>query len=133
MMWSEVLTPILQAAGLALLGFLINVLRQNLPRLIDAFEKRTGLIISEQNRTALDRAADTGAGLIETKLHQGILKIADVNPGNPVVQEIAKETLARVPTAAAAENTTPTAMAHVIVGRADTSPSTVKDTVHVSS
>lgn len=100
-----------------LMGILIPVL---INRGIAAFERRTGIILTAQQVAAVRDAVQTQAGIVETALQQGVLKLDDVTPGSPAMIAHAKEALARVPEAAAAVGATPTAMSAVIVGAADT-------------
>jgi len=113
--------PIIQAliAGAALaITALIGVL---VPKAIAAFEARTHIALTDQQREAVRGAALTQAGIIETQLQQNILRLSQVRADSPEMLAAAKQALARVPQAAAAVGTTPAAMSAIIVGAADTS------------
>lgn len=87
-----------------------------------AYQKRTGVQVNDQERAAVQSALTTAAGIVQTQLDQGALKVADITPEHPVIMKAAREALARVPDAAAAQATTPAAAAAVIVARVDTTP-----------
>lgn len=101
----------------AIMGVLVPVL---VSRAIAAFERRTGVILTAQQVAAVRDAAQTQAGIVETELQQGVLKLNDIAPGSPVMIAHAKEAMARVPEAAAAVGASPAALSAVIVGAADT-------------
>lgn len=114
------LAPIIQAliAGCALaITALIGVL---VPRAISAFERRTGVQITDQQRAAVMQAMRTEAGMLETALQQGVVKLAQVKPDSPEMITRARAALARVPDAAAAVGTSPQAAAAILVGATDT-------------
>lgn len=87
-----------------------------------AYQKRTGVQVTDQERAAVQGALTTAAGIIQTQLDQGALKVADITPEHPAIMKAAREALARVPDSAAAQATTPVAAAAVIVARVDTTP-----------
>lgn len=93
-----------------------------IPWAIGAYQKRTGVEVTDQQRAAIYHALDTGKGQIETLLDQGTLKVADVTPTHPAVWQAAKEALARVPESAASQHITTDAAAQIIVGAVNTSP-----------
>lgn len=123
------LAPIIQAivTGLtaiiaAIFAVVVAWIASYVPKAIQAFENRTKIQVSQQDREALTQAAVTGAGIVETMLDQGVLKLAQVTIDNPLVLEQASLALGRVPGAAVAENKTVESMAQSIVGLADTTP-----------
>lgn len=114
--------PIFQAliAGVAML--LTGLIAVYVPKAIAAFEARTHIALTQQQREAIRGAAMTQAGLIETALQQGVLKLSQIRPDTPEMLAQARAALARVPESAAAVGTTPAAMSAIIVGNADTRP-----------
>jgi hypothetical protein len=95
------------------------------PRAISAFERRTGLVATAQERLAIQAAVTTAAGLLETRLDQGALKISDITPGSPAVVKETLAALARVPDAVAAQGVTRDDAAAMIVAATNTSPGVV--------
>jgi len=112
--------PIIQAliAGAALaITALIGVL---VPKAIAAFEARTHIALTDQQREAVRGAALTQAGIIETQLQQGLIKLSEVRLNSPEMMQAATSALARVPDSAKAVGISVPAMAAIIVGAADT-------------
>lgn len=95
-----------------------------IPWAIIAYQKRTGVQVTQQQRDAIMTAVDTGKGLLETAIDQKKLNVQNITPRDPAVQVIAQGALDRVPEAATAQGTTLDAMAHMIVARVDTSKPT---------
>lgn len=114
--------PLIQSVIALAAAVMTGLIALYVPKAIAAFERRTGIQLTDQQRAAVRAAADTQAGIVETMLQQGAIKLADVTPGNPVMIQQAEAALARVPVAAKAQGTTPSAMAAVIVGQAETAP-----------
>lgn len=114
--------PVIQAviAGIALV--LTTLIGIYVPKAIAAFERRTGVAVTDQERAAVMGAVTTAAGLLQTKLDQGVLKIGDITPTSPAVVGEANKALDRVPDSAAAQGTTAMAAAAMIAARVDTSP-----------
>src|SRR3954469_21593283 len=119
-MTADMWQPILQAGMLALGGILVAMMKAYIPRAIAAFETWVNVKLTDQERAAVYQAADTAAGIIRTQIEQGRLKPADVDPNNTQVRAISADALARVPDAANAQKTTVDAMAHIVVGKSDT-------------
>ena len=115
-------SPILQAVMAVIASVITGLIAIFVPRAIAAIEARTKVQITDQERQAVFAALQTAAGIIKTKLDQGVLKIGDITPGNPAVVAQAQAALARVPDSAAAQGTTPVSAAEIIVGRVNTSP-----------
>lgn len=111
---------LIEAIATGLVAVITYLVAAYTPRVIAAFEQRTGLQLTDQQRDAVIHAAQTQAGIVETMIQQGAMKLADVKPDNPLMIAHAKQALARVPEAASAQGTTPAAMAAIIVGKADT-------------
>lgn len=107
------------AAVAVLLGTLITIY---VPRAIAAFEQMSGAALTAQQQETVMTAARTGAGILETMLDQGAVKLEHIKPDNPAVRAQAAAAIARVPTAAAALNKSIPSMAETIVGLVDTSP-----------
>lgn len=115
---TPVVQPILAALGMVMTGmFAVYV-----PKAIDAFTKRTGVIVTEQQRATVLGAVQTAAGVLETKLDQGALSVAHINVSNPSVLAQASAAIAAVPQAAAALGMTTDGVARMIVGAVDTAP-----------
>ncbi len=101
--------------GFTLLGTIV------VPWLILAYQKRTGVQVTAQQRAAISASLDTAKGIIETRIDQGKLTVADVRPEHSAIAEAAHDALARVPDAAAAQGISVATAATIIVGRVDTS------------
>jgi hypothetical protein len=114
--------PVIQAiiAGIALV--MTTLIGIYVPKAIAAFEKRTGVAVNDQERAAVMNAVTTAAGILQSKLDQGVLKIGDITPTSRAVVLEAHDALERVPTSAANQGTTPAAAAAMIAARVDTSP-----------
>lgn len=102
------------AIAVALVGILV-------PRFITAFERRTGIQLTDQQIAQVTAAAQTAAGILQTKLDQGRISLADVTVNNATVVAQAQAAIARVPHATAALDTTVPSMAETIIGLVDTS------------
>ena len=113
--------PLIQAVIALLAAVMTGLIGIYVPRAIAAFEARTHIALTDQQREAVRGAALTQAGIIETQLQQNILRLSQVRADSPEMLAAAKQALARVPQAAAAVGTTPAAMSAIIVGAADTS------------
>lgn len=92
------------------------------PRAITAFETRTGIQLTDQQIAQVTAAAQTAAGILQTKLDQGRIGMADVTLSNAAVVLEAQAAVARVPHAAAALDKTVSSMAETIVGLVNTTP-----------
>lgn len=123
-MTSQDFQPVFEAAFLAIAAVVTAMMKIYIPRAISAYEKWVGVKLTDQERAAISDAADTAAGIIKTRLDQGVLKVSDVAPENPQIKEIARTALSRVPAAALSQDVTTDAMAHIVVGKADTSATT---------
>lgn len=121
-MTAAIVGPLIQAL-IAAIGIVFTALVGiYVPKGIAAFERRTGVVIDDQERAAVMSAVTTGAGLLQTQLDQGVLKIGDITPGNAAVMAHASAALARVPTAAGNQGVTTETAAAMIVARVDTTP-----------
>jgi hypothetical protein len=120
-MTAALLSQLIQSL-MALIGLVLTTLIGiYVPRAIAAFERKTGVIETDQQRAAIMSAVTTAKGLLETQIDQGLLKISDIRPDSPVIQQAAAQALDRVPQAAAAQGTTRDTMTKLIVARVDTS------------
>lgn len=117
--------PIIQAVIALIAAVLTGLIGIFVPRAIAAFEARTGVAVTDQERSAIMGAVTTAAGILQTKLDQGVLKIGDITPTSRAVVDEASAALNRVPTSAANQGTTASAAAAMIVARVDTSPKPV--------
>jgi hypothetical protein len=110
---------------MALIGLVLTTLiGVYVPRAIAAFERKTGIVETQQQRDAIMGAVQTAAGLLQAQLNQGLLKVSDLRPSSAVVLQQAAAALDRVPQAAQAQGTTTSAAAVMIAARVDTSPKT---------
>lgn len=114
--------PIIQAFVAAIGLAITTLVGIFVPKALAAFQERTGIQLSAQQQATVMAAAQTAAGILQTKLDQGALKIEHIDVGNSAVLEQARAALARVPVAAAAMNKTLPSMAETIVGLVDTTP-----------
>lgn len=117
--------PIIQSVIAGIAAVIAALIAIYVPKAIAAFEKRTGIQLTDQQRSQVMSAAATAAGILETQLDQGALKLEHVTPTNPAIVEQAQAAIARVPVAAAALNKSVPSMAETIVGLMDTSPKPV--------
>ena len=110
--------PILAIAGTVLTGLAAIYV----PKAIAAFQARTGIELTDQQRATVIGAVNTAAGMLETKLDQGVIQVAHVNVGNAAVQAEAQAAINAVPQAMAALQMTPDSVARMIVGATNTKP-----------
>lgn len=96
-----------------------------IPWAISAYQKRTGVQITDQQRAAVYSAMDTAKGILQTQLDQGKIKVSDIHPNSPVVVEAAQAALDRVPDSAKAQGMELQAAAQIVASRVDTSPKPV--------
>lgn len=87
-----------------------------------AYQKRTGVQVTDQERAAVQGALTTAAGIIQTQLDQGVLKVADIHPLHPRIEDEAAAALDRVPDSAKAQGITVASAAAIVVARVDTTP-----------
>jgi hypothetical protein len=113
----ELFAPVLQAVVAAAFTGLFGLFA---PRALAVAEARTGIKLTEQQRQTLLGAAQTAAGILQTKLDQGVLNIGRINTTDPAVLNEASAAIARVPVAAAALQKSVSSMAETIVGMVDT-------------
>ncbi len=106
-------SPLVQVASLGLTSIVI-------PWGIVAYQKRTGIVLTDQQRAQMLGAVQTAAGVLETKLDQGTLTTAHVTQANDAVRAEAQAAIAAVPNAAAALGMTEAGVARMIVGKVDT-------------
>lgn len=111
-------SPLISAGALIVTSVLV-------PMAIAAYQKRTGIALTDQQRAAVQGSLATAAGLVETLIDRGKLAVADVRPDHPAIVEAAVAALQRVPDAAAAQHVSPTAAAEIVVGRVRTAPPAV--------
>jgi hypothetical protein len=93
-----------------------------IPFAIWAYQQRTGVQVTDQQRAAVNATVATAAGIIQTQIDQGLLKVADVHADYPAIQQQAVAALKRVPDSAASQGTTLATIADKIVATVDTSP-----------
>lgn len=114
------LTPIIEPI-MALIGATITgLIAVYVPRALNAFEKRTGIQLTENQRKTVQDAVGTAAGMLETDLDKGALRVAHINVNNPEIQRQAQAVINAVPQSAAALGMTVDGVARMIVGATDT-------------
>ena len=113
-----IVQPILGVIGLIIAGLIASYV----PRALSAFETRTGIQLTDQQHAMVLSAVKTAAGIVETKLDQGVLQVAHVNINNDTIREQAQAVINSVPDEAASLGITQETVARMIVGAADTSP-----------
>jgi len=113
---SPILTPIIQIVGIVV-GLLVTAY---VPIALAAFQKRTGIQLTDQQRATVLGAVQTAAGTLETKLDQGVVKVAQINVGDSAVAEQAQKAINAVPDAMKALGMTQDSVARIIVGKVDT-------------
>jgi hypothetical protein len=97
------------------------MLKIYVPMAIDAFNRRTGIHQTEEQRANLIALVNTAAGQIETKLDQGVMSVAHVHVDNPTVLAAAQNLVALAPVVTANLGVTADGVAAMIVGAVDTS------------
>ena len=113
---TPIVQPILAAAGAVIAGLAAVYV----PKAIAAFETRTGIQLTENQRQTVKGAVDTAAGVLETALDQGAAKVEHIAVGTTQVQTQAQAVINAVPDAAAALGLTVAGVSRMIVGAVDT-------------
>lgn len=113
---SPIVQPILAVIGATITGLLAIYV----PKGIAAFQARTGIQLTDQQRAVILGAVQTAAGNLETQLDQGAIKVAHINISNATVRSEAVAAISAVPTAMAALNMTTDGVARMIIGKVDT-------------
>jgi hypothetical protein len=113
---STIVQPLLAVIGAVISGLLAIYV----PRALAAFQERTGIQLTDQQRATVLGAVRTAAGVIETNLDKGVMRVDHVEVANPIVRAEAVAAINAVPVAAAALNMTVDGVARMIVGAADT-------------
>ena len=111
-----IMQPIFGAIGTVIAA----ILAIYVPKALAAFQAQTRIQLTDQQRATVLGAVRTAAGMIETTLDQGAMRVAHVNIANPAVRAEATNAINAVPVAAAALNVTVNGMARMIVGAIDT-------------
>jgi len=114
------LTPIVQPILAAVGTVLATLTAIYVPKAVAAFEARTGVILTENQRKTVLDAVQTGAGVLETALDKGALKVEHIEVGTSEVTQQAQAVLNAVPNAAAALGLSVDGVARMIVGAVDT-------------
>jgi len=114
---TAIVQPILAVIGAVIAGLLAIYV----PRFLTAIQARTKIQMTDQQRAAVLGAVQTAAGMIETTLDQGAIRLAHIDIANPAVRAEAANAINAVPIAAAALNMTVDGVARMIVGAIDTS------------
>jgi hypothetical protein len=113
---TAIVQPIFAVIGTVIAGLLAIYV----PRAVATFEIRTRIQLTDQQRAMVLGAVRTAAGMIETALDQGAVRLGHVDVTNPAVRAEAVSAINAVPKAAAALNLTVDSMARMIVGAVDT-------------
>jgi hypothetical protein len=113
---APIVQPILAAAGAVIAGLLAIYV----PKGLAAFQARTGILITDQQRATILGAVQTAAGVLETDIDKGVLAVSHIHASNPAVLAQAQTVIATVPLAAASLGMTPEGVARMIVGAVDT-------------
>jgi hypothetical protein len=116
------LEPILQSIAAGIGVIITALIGIYVPRLIASLETQTGIQLTAQQQATVLGAATTAAGILQTQLDQGVLKLEHITVDNPAIVAQAAAAVARVPAAAAALDKSVPSMAATIVGLVDTSP-----------
>ena len=111
--WVEICLVQFEGHGRTLSG-VATVLAQ---RGIAAFEARTQISLTEQQRATVLGAVQTAAGIVQLDLAKGTLALADVNRTSPQVAQIAATAMAPVQQSIAALGVTPAGAVAMIVGK----------------
>lgn len=112
---TPIVQPILAAAGAVIAGLAAVYV----PKAIAAFQDRTGIILTENQRQTVKGAVDTAAGVLETALDKGAAKVEHIEIGTPQVTQQAQAVISAVPDAAAALGLTVAGVSRMIVGAVD--------------
>lgn len=113
---ASVVQPILAVIG-TVIASLIAIY---VPKGLAALQARTNIQLTDQQRAQVLGAVQTAAGMIETKLDQGALKVAHIDIENPVIRDEARAALDAVPRAAEALGMSVDSVSRMIVGAVDT-------------
>jgi hypothetical protein len=114
---STIMQPIFALLGTVITG----VLAIYVPKALAAFQAQIRLQLTDQQRATVLGAVRTAAGMIETTLDQGAMRVAHVDIANPAVRAEAVNAINAVPNAAASLNMNVDSMARMIVGAVDVS------------
>jgi hypothetical protein len=113
---SAIVQPILAVIGTVI----ASLLAIYVSRAITVLQARTNIQLTDQQRAAVLGAVRTAAGMIETRLDQGVMRVAHVDVANPAIRAEAAAAINAVPKAAAALNLSVDGVARMIVGAIDT-------------
>lgn len=78
---------------------------------------RLKLDITQNQKDNIRSAVETGSGLIQTAVMNGILKESEINPDHPIVQGITRRAFSNVQESASHLDVTPERSAVMIVGK----------------
>jgi hypothetical protein len=115
---TPIVQPILATAGVVITGMLAVYV----PKVLSAFQARTGIMLTDQQRATILGFVQTSAGTLETQLDKGALSAAHIDVNNAVVRQEAQSIMAGAPVAAAALGMTVDGVAKMIVGATNTTP-----------
>lgn len=114
------LTTIIQAFEGVLATVITGLIITYVPKALAAFQAHTGVVLTENQRQTFLDAAKTAAGIIETRIDQGLMGIEHVNITNWAIANQAQAVINAVPRAAAALGMTQDATARILIGMVDT-------------
>jgi hypothetical protein len=119
-MTSVDITTIIQAIEGVLATVITGLIITYVPKALAAFQAHTGVVLTENQRQTFLGAAKTAAGILETRLDQGLMSIEHINITNNAVVAQAQAVINAVPQAAAALGMTQAATARILIGMVDT-------------
>lgn len=128
-MGSVDLTTIIQAFEGVLATVITGLIITYVPKALAAFQAHTGVVLTENQRQTFLDATKTAAGILETRLDQGLMSIEHINITNAAVAAQAQAVINAVPRAAAALGMTQAATTRILIGMVDTAahPGAVSD------
>jgi hypothetical protein len=122
---SVITTPLVQIGALVIGAWFARYF----PVAIKAVERLTGIMLTTQQEAKVAALIQTSAGALETKIDQGIVKVAHINISNPVVLAEAQAVLAVAGPALANLGVNQDDIAKAIVGAVDTGSRTTPATI----
>lgn len=110
---SPILNPLLQVIG----GVLALVLPALAGWALVIFQQRTGITLTDQQRSVVLGAVATSSGILITKLAKGVKPLETIHVSDPEVAAEANRIIAAVPAAVTALGVSPETLATMIVGK----------------
>lgn len=110
--------PILEVTGLVIAGMIVRYV----PKILLLVEQYLHLKFTDQQNAVFLQEVQTAAGVVETKLDQGVLNISHVDINNPEMRAAASEIIKSIPGIVDKLGYTAKEVATAIVGAVDTAP-----------